>query len=146
MLTAGAFMTPKPRATPPCGNASRSAGEPATGRRISLLALSEDRAPDPDVRGAELDRGLVIGAHAHREPRQPVARRDLGEEREMRRGRLVGGRDAHQPFDPEPPFVAAAREKSIGSLGRHAALLRLLAGVDLDEEPGGASALVDFLR
>jgi hypothetical protein len=37
-------------------------------RRIEwvwTLALTENRGPDPDMRGAKLDRSLVIGAHAH---------------------------------------------------------------------------------
>ena len=48
---------------------------------------------------------------------RPLRRRDLGEEREMRRGRLVGRRDAHQAVDGEAVFVAAGGEEGVGFAG-----------------------------
>ena len=83
---------------------------------------------------AELDRRLEIGAHAHREQRQAVAPGDGVEQREMRRGRVLGRRDAHQPLDDKAVALAAFPQERIGRGGHDAALLRLLAGVDLDEE------------
>ena len=52
----------------------------------------------------------------------------------MRRRRLVGRRNAHQPGDREPVGFAAGLEERIGLLRQHARLLRLGAGVDLDEQ------------
>ena len=76
----------------------------------------------------------IVRAHAHRQQLQPVARGDLGGQREMRRRRLVGRRNAHQPGDRQPVVVAAARQERVGVLRQHAGLLRLGAGVDLDEQ------------
>ena len=63
----------------------------------------------------------------------------------MRRRRLVGRRNAHQPADREPIVVAAARQERIGVLRQHAGLLRLGAGVDLDEQQRPAALLGDLL-
>src|SRR6202043_2326601 len=60
-------------------------------------AFSKNRAADPYMGGAQLSRELEIGAHAHRERQNPVARGDLVQKREMRRGLIVDGRNAHQP-------------------------------------------------
>ncbi len=48
---------------------------------------------------AEADRNLEIRRHAHREAREFVALRDLGEQGEVQRRFLLDGRDAHQPLD-----------------------------------------------
>ena len=88
----------------------------------------------------------IVRAHAHRQQLQAVARRDLGGQREMRRRRFVGRRNAHQPVDRQPISVAAPRQKRIGILRQHAGLLRLGAGVDLDEQQRPAALLGDFLR
>src|ERR671912_1280786 len=74
-------------------------------RRSGLFTRPEDRAADPHMGRAELDRGFEIGAHAHRERVEPIASGNLGEEREMRRGRLLGGRDAHQALDRKPVLL-----------------------------------------
>ena len=55
----------------------------------------------------------------------------------MRRGRLVGRRDAHQPLDRETVNLAATGDEGIRLGRQHAALLRFLAGIDLHEEPRG---------
>ena len=65
-------------------------------RPSGSCALAEDRRADPDMRGAEGDRGFEIAAHAHAELRQAVALGDLGQQREMRRRLLIGRRDAHE--------------------------------------------------
>ena len=48
------------------------------------------------VAGYQLHGSLDIAAHSHAELIQSVALRDLVEQREMRRGLLIGRRDAHQ--------------------------------------------------
>ena len=54
----------------------------------------------------------------------------------MRRGRLVRRRNAHQPVDRETLADSRQRAtKASASAGITPALLRLLAGIDLDEEP-----------
>ena len=70
----------------------------AAAAAVSLgLGVAENRAADPHMGGAQLDRGREIRAHAHRQQLEPVAPRDLGGEREMRPRRFVERRNAHQP-------------------------------------------------
>ena len=76
---------------------------------------------------------------------KPVAFRDLRGEREMRRGRIVDRRDAHQPGNRQTIGVAARSDKIIGVRRRDAGLLRLLAGVELHEQIRPAILLRDFL-
>src|SRR3990167_6938075 len=97
-------------------------------------ALAEDGAADPDFGGPEGDRRLEIGAHAHRELRKTVPRGDPGKQREMRGGRLVDRRYAHQPLDIETVFGTTVPKEGIDLARRDAALLRLLAGIHLDPE------------
>src|ERR1700758_2702518 len=104
------------------------------GRQLLMFALPEDRAADADMGGAELYSGGEIGAHAHRQIRHAVARGDFCRQREMRRRRLVNGRDAHQAGNHEPIIVATALDERIRLLWRDARLLRLLAGIELHEQ------------
>jgi hypothetical protein len=67
-----------------------------TPAEVPASALSKNRAADPYMGRAELNRELEIGAHAHRERQNPVARGDLVQKREMRRGLIVEGRNAHE--------------------------------------------------
>src|SRR5690349_4950601 len=69
--------------------------EPRT-RFSKSRSLAEDGGADAHVRRPHSDGGRKIGAHAHRQKLEPVARRDLGGEREMRPGRLVERRNAHK--------------------------------------------------
>ena len=64
-----------------------------------------------------------------------VAGGDLGQQGEVRSGRLVRGRDAHQALRLQAVGRAAGGDEGVGLGGDHAGLLRLLAGVDLDVEP-----------
>src|SRR5205085_6291652 len=54
-----------------------------------FCALAKDRSTHPYVSRAERDRGREIRAHPHRQELQSVACRNLGGEREMRRGSLL---------------------------------------------------------
>ena len=78
-------------------------------RRRHAISLpgAEDRGADADMGRAEADRGLEIGAHPHAQPGEPVAPRDLAQQREMQRRLLVLRRHAHQPDDRQPEPVAA---------------------------------------
>src|SRR3954447_24504565 len=96
--------------------------------------------------GAEHDRGREVGAHAHREIGQPVTRRDLSGQREMRRRRLVERRNAHQPRYLKAVAVAAACDEGVGFGWRYAGLLRLLAGIELDEQLRKALLAADLFR
>src|SRR5271156_2394970 len=109
----------------------------------AALALTEKRRADPDRGGAEADRGLEVGAHAHGKARQAVARSDRGGEGEVGAGRLVLWRDAHQALEDEAKLAAAAGDEGVGVGRRDPSLLRLLAGVDLDIEPGLAAEALD---
>lgn len=80
------------------------------------------------------NRGFEVGGHAHRQFRQPVTGSAGGEPGEMG-GRIgVGWRDAHQAGEGCPEARLAGIDKSVGLGTGDAALLRLLAGVDLDQQ------------
>src|SRR5580692_980694 len=113
-------------------------------RQNDESAMPEYRGPDTDMRGTELDRGREIGAHAHRQMLQAVARGDLRGQYEMWRRRLVHRRDAHQACDGEAITLAAACDEAIRLAGRDTRLLRLLAGVDLHEQFGALVLRIDF--
>ena len=70
---------------------------------------------------------------------QPVARGDLRGQREMRRRRILDRRNAHQAGNRQAVFVAAAGDEGIRLRRRDAGLLRLLAGVELDEQFAAAA-------
>src|SRR5579884_3382268 len=108
--------------------------------------LAEYRGADPQMRGAELDGGGKIRAHAHRQEPEAVALGDLGGERKMRARSLVHGRKAHEAGNRETVSLAAGGEKCIGLLRQYARLLRFRPGIDLDEEERRALLPRDFLR
>ena len=56
---------------------------------------------------AERNRYGEVRAHAHRQLRDPVTPSDFRGEREMRRGRIVHRRNAHQARDRQAMGVAA---------------------------------------
>ncbi len=86
------------------------------------------------MRGAEIDGGLEICAHAHGEFRQAVARGNLCQQRKMRSRRLIHRRNAHQPDRSQPMSLPDPGEKII-HIGRcDPGFLPLLSGVDLDEQ------------
>ncbi len=59
-------------------------------------------------------------------------------------GRIVERRDAHEPPDPQAEPVPAFGDESVSLARRDPGLLRLLAGVDLNEEPRGAALTGDL--
>ena len=61
------------RPAPPGADRARDADRDRGLRALSRLSRPEDRAAHAHMGRAELDRGLEIGAHAHRELPQPVA-------------------------------------------------------------------------
>ena len=97
---------------------------------------SEQRAADADMGGAEPHGRLVVGAHAHADLGEAVARGHLGQQGEMQRRLLVDRRDAHQPDDRQLVDVAAGGDEGVEIGRQDARLLRLLAGIDLDEAGG----------
>ncbi len=97
------------------------------------------------MRRAQPDGGFEIAAHAHRHLLQPVARGDLGQQREMRRRFVLERRDAHQPDHVEAQRPALGDE-GVGLHGRHAGLLLLLAGIDLHEDRQTPALLRHLLR
>ena len=107
--------------------------------------MSENRRADAHMGGAELDRDREVGAHAHRQIFQPVARGDLRGQRKMRRRRIVDRRDAHQAGNLQPVLLAAGGNEGVGLAGRDAGLLRLLAGIELDEQFRPLFLRIDFL-
>src|ERR1035437_789054 len=118
---------------------------PKAGTAVFLIPLAENRAADPYMSSAQLDRGHEIRAHAHGQQLEPVAPRDLSGEREMRARRFVERRNAQQPGNGQAVGRAALVEKRVGVLRQHAGLLRLGAGVDLDQQKRRAPLLGDLL-
>ena len=112
----------------------------------SLPACAENRGSDPHMRGAKLGGNSIIGAHAHAQPGQRVARGDLGQQRKMRRRVVFGGRDAHQPINLQAMSVAAFFDKPVRIMGRNSSLLGLFAGVDLNQEFWLTALSGDFPR
>jgi hypothetical protein len=64
----------------------------------------------------------------------------------MRRGVFFQGRDAHQPLDGEPERIAAMPQQRFGLAHGDAGLLRLVAGVHLDEQLQHAAGARHFVR
>ena len=64
---------------------------------------------------------------------RPLRCGHLGQQREMQRRLLVDRRDAHQPDHRQLVHVAAGGDEGVEIGRQDARLLRLLAGVDLDE-------------
>src|SRR5450432_128901 len=106
-----------------------SSDEAALSGSALILAMAEDRRADADMGGAELDRGREVGAHAHGQILQAVARGDFRGQREMRRGRIVDRWDAHQAGNRQTEIVAAARDERVRLRWRDTRLLRLFAGI-----------------
>src|SRR5437764_1161611 len=97
-------------------------------------SLTEYRRANPHMRGTETNGALEIGAHAHAESLEVVLARDLGEQREMRRGRLINRRNAHQPKNRQL-LALAAEVDEMGRVERqYAGFLDLFARVHLDEQ------------
>ena len=86
------------------------------------------------MRRTKRDGSCIVGAHPHRQQLEPIARGDLRGEREVRRRRLFGRRDAHQPRNRQAVSVAAPDDEGIGVFRMNARLLRLGAGVEFDEQ------------
>src|SRR5690606_7681977 len=104
-----------------------------------LRPLSEQGAADADVRRAEADRDLEVGAHAHAQHLEVVTLCDLAQQGEMRRRLLVLGRDAHEADDGKPVLAATGLDEGVGLGRQHARLLRLGTGIHLDQAFGAPS-------
>ena len=90
--------------------------------------------------GAERHRRLVIGRHAHAEAGKAVPAGELGEQGEIGRRLDPGGRDAHQAGDGQARPRGLLEQR--GQLGDGAAaLLRLVADIDLEEAVGPPAEL-----
>src|SRR5229473_8127748 len=137
--TTNAICAPRRRAAAIC---CRRGSLPRRGIRRDDPAGAEDRGADPDMGRAETDRRLEIGAHPHAELVEPVAPRNLAQQREVERRFLVLRRDAHQPDDRQVQPVAALADESVGGSWQYPRLLRLLAGIDLDERGQAPPGLI----
>ena len=86
-------------------------------RLVSVRTLPEESRSDAHRGRAVSDRRLEIAAHAHRQLGKPVAPRDLGEKGEVRSGRLVERRNAHQTFDRQTMAFKTPDDKVRRRLG-----------------------------
>ena len=121
-------------------------------RQGAALAIAwNQRSTAPGSGGSRPEQGRADphmgGAEAHRRsrnrrscpwtaPQGRCAARSWPAGRNAAR-RLVGGRNAHQALDGEAHARRSAAMKASASRRRDAGLLRLLAGVDLDQKRGG---------
>src|SRR5215470_19673446 len=111
------------------------------GRAAGLGTRAKDVRADAHVRGAKLDGRLEVGAHAHAEPSKAELACKFGKKRKMDAGGLLEGWDAHQSGDVELELFPT-QPQQLAALGRqHACFLRLLAGIDLDEQLGAPPEL-----
>ena len=76
----------------------------------------------------------VVRAHPHRQQLQPLRAAILAVSAKCGAGASSAGGMHISPPIVEPIVVAAARQERVGVLRQHAGLLRLGAGVDLDEQ------------
>ncbi len=83
---------------------------------------------------AQLRGDVEIPAHPHRQDGEGVAGGDLGEQCEMRRRRIVRGRNAHQSLNGEAIVFPALSDEGVGFLRQDARLLRFGARVHLNEK------------
>ena len=86
------------------------------------------------MRGAELNRNFEVVAHPHAEPGQAVLVRQLLQQSKMRRSRLMRRRDAHQTAHRQLQLIPAMDDEMRCIGGHNAGLLRLFAGVDLNQK------------
>ena len=91
----------------------------------------------------QLGGGLKIAGHAHAQLHQSVARRNLAEQRKMRRGRLVGRRNTHQALDGKLQRPAC-RDKFIRVRRQNPGLLRLFSRVNLNETAAQRARTVEL--
>ena len=82
---------------------------------------------------AKCDGGFKIAAHPHGKFGQIQFPGQLLQQREMRAGRFIKWRDAHQAGHGKAVFVAASGEKIAGLFRAYAGLLRFFPGIYLYE-------------
>ena len=95
---------------------------------------AEQGRTDPHMGGAEAHGGLVIAAHAHGQHAQTVAIGDPLQQGEMHGRLLVQRRNTHQALQVEVIVRPDSRDEVVRIRRGHPGLLRLLAGVDLDQD------------
>src|SRR5262245_19549997 len=88
------------------------------------------------------DSCFEVSGHAHAEQAEPIAARDLGQQREMWRGVFLGRRYAHQADQRQPPSRPHFVDEAVRFLWSDAGLLRLQTGVDLNEADRSFSFLL----
>ena len=78
----------------------------ASGLKLAAAPVRR-RSPCPShVGGAETDRRLEVAAHPDADQRQPLRRRQLGQQRRVQGHVLVFGRNRHQPLDRKAELAA----------------------------------------
>ena len=90
--------------------------------------------------GAEADRSLEIGAHAHAETRETALARKFLQQGKMKRRLFMDRRNAHQSDDRQVEVLSAAADELQRVFRRDTRLLTFLSRVHLDKEPRRLSA------
>lgn len=101
--------------------------------RAGIEPGTEQCGADADMGRTMGDRDFEIGGHAHRQRGQAMACGGGGEPGEMRAGRRVGGRNAHEAGDGAAQPRLAQGDEGIGLGGGNSGLLRFIPDIDLDQ-------------
>src|SRR3546814_7940095 len=110
----------------------RRFGTPSGGR----LPCAEDAAADAHQRGPEAHRRLVVAAHAHGKPAEPVAAGDLAQQGEVQRGLFVDRRDAHEAGDLELQATARGEDRKSTRLNSsHSCATRMPSSASKKKNP-----------
>lgn len=89
---------------------------------------------------------LIIRAHTHGQAAQIVAFGDLAQQREVRCGVVIHGRNAHQAGKREAKLLPALMNKPVRRARHDTRLLIFLAGIDLYEQGWAFAGLVHLGR
>src|SRR5690606_16206839 len=112
--------------------------------RARRSSAAEDRRTHAHAGCTEGDRRFVVARHAHGKRGHAGLAGKLLQQREMRSGVLVDGRDAHQSHYGEPVDLTAAGDERHRLARVDAGLLGLRAGIDLHVEAQMATLLPDL--
>ena len=96
-------------------------------------ADAKNGAANAHVRRSQLNRQTKIRTHSHRQIFDGVTFGNLRQKCKMGRDLCADWRNAHESIDREFEALPTPIDKGVGLFGQHACLLRLGAGIDLDE-------------
>lgn len=119
---------------------------------VSSLINPEIHVPIPEKGGSDAHMGgpaanrcLEIAAHSHGQHTQTIASSDVCQSLEMVIRGLINRGDGHQTLNGQPIDRPQLRDERVGLVRHDTSLLRLGAGVDLDQQTRAATQSLDSL-